>query len=73
MVPVKVLLSKFVRNYKTTKGPIGFGYYINADDIAVALRTGPFNFGPFDITVTAKEFNRIVLSSGLINDQFTKG
>ncbi|MBS1615868.1 MAG: zeta toxin family protein [Bacteroidetes bacterium] len=51
--------------------PIDFGYYINADDIARALRTGQFSFTEFDIAVTKKEILDFAEPSGLLNKDFT--
>jgi len=62
-----------VRKYITSKGSIDFGRYINAGDIANAIKKAPFNFGDFDIIVTGKEFKEIVLASGLINASFSEG
>lgn len=52
--------------------PVDFGYYINADEIAAALRTHTFSFDAFDIQVTTKEFLHITLASGLIDGDFTE-
>lgn len=66
----KSTVIQFVRNYRARTGPIEFGYYINADDIARNLQAGVFDLGKFDITVTDKEFRQVCLASGLINDNF---
>ena len=62
----------FVQAYKTSKGPIDFGYYINADEITRAILKKPFDFSKYDITVTDSLFKNIVYASGLINDRFTE-
>lgn len=61
----------YVRNIKVKKRPIDFGYYINADDIAVQLRNDSFSFTVFDLHVTPKVFTDVVVQSGLINDTFS--
>jgi predicted ABC-type ATPase len=61
-----------IRRYKSNGKPIDFGYYINADDIARALRSKKgFPFHRFDITVTQKGFQNIVSESGLLSDNFS--
>jgi predicted ABC-type ATPase len=62
----------YVRSYKTDNGPIDFGYYINADDIGAVLQKGSFDLSVFDIAVTNKEFIKIAVASGLINESFAK-
>ena len=59
-----------IRRYKTDGKGIDFGYYINADEIAAALRKDGFSFSPFDITIKPKEFYSIAKNSGLINNTF---
>jgi predicted ABC-type ATPase len=59
-----------VREYKANGHPIDFGIYINADEIAVALRKGEFSFAPYQIQATKKEFELIVYDSGLLGDEF---
>ncbi len=52
--------------------PIEFGFYINADEIAVALRSNGLAFSIFDIKVTNEEFERVAMASGLINKDFSQ-
>ena len=52
--------------------PIDFGYYINADDIAVALANGNFSFDTFDLSVTKQSIIDFAISSGLLDRRFTK-
>ena len=59
-----------VRAYTKGNKPIDFGYYINADEIARALRQGDFSFNQFDFTVSAEEFCNMALASGLIGATF---
>lgn len=58
---------------KEVKGiPVDFGIYINADDIAHALRQNKFSFSPYTIKVSREEFVTLALASGLINKKFTE-
>lgn len=66
----KSTVIQYVRNYKVNNNPIDFGNYINADDIATQLRNDLFRFKPFGISITNKEFEEVVLASGLVNEQF---
>ncbi|HUX84076.1 MAG TPA: hypothetical protein VMV20_02500, partial [Chitinophagaceae bacterium] len=59
-----------IRKKRVARKAIDFGFYINADDIATALRKKGFSFDPFGIKVTPKDFQVIALASGLINDDF---
>lgn len=61
----------YVRNIKVKKRPIDFGYYVNADDIAVELRNNTFSFTAFELVVKPKAFTRVVMQSGLINEAFS--
>ena len=61
-----------VREYKSNGKNLDFGYYVNADEIAVALKEQGFSFQSFSINVTNKEFKETVLESGLINTDFTE-
>lgn len=60
----------YVRAYRVNGKPIDFGYYVNADEIAVALRDKGFHFGKFDITVSRRDFSAAALLSGLLNKEF---
>ena len=61
-----------IRQYKANGKSIDFGYYINADDIARALRSKKgFPFHRFDITVTDDEFQDTVSESGLLRGGFS--
>ncbi len=62
----------FIRNYKVNEKSVDFGYYINADDIAAALKTKKgYSFKQFDFEAKAAEFDQIVSESGLLNNEFT--
>ena len=66
----KSTVIKSVREYKLKGVAIDFGTYINADDIAKSLLYGNFSFNQFQIIVQYKEFEEVVLGSGLINPNF---
>jgi predicted ABC-type ATPase len=68
----KSTIIKSVREYMVDGHPLDFGVYINADDIAVALREDHFRFRSYSVRTTAKEFKQVVLASGLIGDRFTE-
>jgi len=59
-----------IRNKKVNGKAIDFGFYINADDIATALRSKGFSFSPYQIKAATKDFRTIAIESGLINDKF---
>jgi predicted ABC-type ATPase len=69
----KSTVIKYVKNYKTNGKPVDFGHYINADQIAEALRKKSFSFNSFRFKTTNEEFQTIALASGLINDDLTEG
>src|SRR5690606_24863552 len=56
-----------VRNLVIEGKPIDFGYYVNADDIAAALRKGSFSFQPFDFQLNEADFIHFALNSGLLH------
>ena len=66
----KSTVIQFVRNYKVKGNAIDFGFYINADDIATELRAGSFSFHTYNILVNNKEFVKVTMASGLINEKF---
>ena len=68
----KSTVIQYVRNYKVNGKAVDFGHYINADLIAESLRKKSFSFNSFRFKTTNKEFQKIVLASGLINSDFTK-
>jgi predicted ABC-type ATPase len=61
-----------VKIYKSKGKSIDFGFYINADDIARALREKGFSFEPYHISVSNKEFIKAALESGLVNEEFNE-
>jgi predicted ABC-type ATPase len=66
----KSTIIQAVKNYKVKEVPVDFGIYINADDIAVALRDNKFSFDKYKVKVKDQDFVKIVLASGLINEKF---
>lgn len=61
-----------IRSYKVgDERSLDFGIYINADDIAVKLRSDGCNFSDYDITFAPLEFKKIIQASGLLNDDFS--
>ncbi len=67
----KSTIVEAVRNHKVRSIPIDFGIYINADDIARALREKSFSFKTYKVTVYHDEFVTHAISSGLINKDFS--
>lgn len=61
-----------VKAYKVSQIPVDFGIYVNADDIAKALREDHFSFHSYKIQVSVEELMETVLASGLISDAFPK-
>ncbi len=68
----KSTIIKAVREYRSLNSPLDFGIYINADDIADALRKGNFSFTPYEVTTTQIEFKTIAMASGLVAHPFTE-
>jgi len=68
----KSTVINYVQNIKVNGRPIDFGYYINADDIAIELRGKGFTCRKYDLIIKPKDFNEIALASGLINDEFSE-
>src|SRR5882672_6007070 len=68
----KTTIINAVKDYRIKEIPVDFGTYINADDIAGDLRDGKFSFKKYGITSTREKFINSVLTSGLINNQFTE-
>ena len=68
----KSTVINYIRSVKINGKAIDFGYYINADDISMQLRSDSFTFNIFRIKVANKDFRTIALASGLIKDDFTE-
>jgi predicted ABC-type ATPase len=62
----------YIRSIKVNNRSIDFGYYINADDIAMQLRNNKFSFAQYDLDIKPREFIAEALASGLINNEFTE-
>jgi len=67
----KSTVIRYVRNYVVNGRAIDFGYYINADDIAVKLIETTFSFADYDVATNLKDFVDCALASGLIGDRFS--
>ncbi|WP_050982077.1 hypothetical protein [Mucilaginibacter paludis] len=62
----------YIRSYRANNKPVDFGYYINADDIATALKIEKkFSFRQFDFQADRDEFVSISKQSGLLNGVFS--
>ena len=68
----KSTIIESIRNYKIAGIPVDFGIYVNADDIAEALRENKFSFAKYKIKATNDEFQTICMASGLIAGKFSK-
>jgi predicted ABC-type ATPase len=68
----KSTIIKAVRDYRTNKAPLDFGIYINADDIADALRKNTFSFNSYEITTIRNEFKTTAMASGLVKHPFNE-
>lgn len=68
----KSTVINYVRQLKVNGRSVDFGYYINADDIAVQLTSTGFSFNNFSIKVTKQEFDETAIASGLINNEFSE-
>ncbi len=66
----KSTIIEAVKNHKVKGIPVDFGIYINADDIALALRQNKFVFSAYTIKTDRGEFISATLASGLINKKF---
>ncbi len=53
--------------------PVDFGIYVNADDIAQALKSKGLSLKQFRVLFDESEFRQTAYASGLVNDSFTKG
>ncbi len=68
----KSTVIKFVRNSKVNGKNVDFGFYINADDIAVKLRSDSFSFLDYNFATNNREFKEIAMASGLIGNEFSE-
>ena len=55
-----------LRKIKVKGKPIDFGIYINADEIAEALRVNNFSFNTYSVATNSHQFKRIAVNSGLV-------
>lgn len=61
-----------VRDHKVREIPVDFGIYINADEIANELLESSISFDKYEIKTDVEDFLNFTLSSGLINDSFSR-
>jgi predicted ABC-type ATPase len=67
----KSTIIRSVREYTTEAGKLDFGIYVNADDLVHEIKEG-LNFSAYELETTKEEFEEIALSSGLVNERFSK-
>jgi len=67
----KSTVVKSIREAKVDGKPIDFGIYINADDIALALKTDSFSFKAYEVETTKEAILTFAQQSGLLSDKFT--
>jgi predicted ABC-type ATPase len=67
----KSTVVEFIRKQEIKGYKIDFGYYVNADDIAVELSESGINFQRFGIKTSSLEFKSIAMASGLVGNEFT--
>jgi predicted ABC-type ATPase len=65
----KSTVIKAIKTIEQNGKQIDFGYYINADDIARALRKGHFSFSAYSIRPNALELVTFARDSGLMTDR----
>ncbi len=61
-----------IRQANVNGHPLDFGIYVNADDIARALRNGDFNFAEYQVSATKQEVINVATDSGLLLPPFTR-
>lgn len=66
----KSTVIKAVRDFQSGGKPIDFGYYINADDIAVLLANNKFSFSSFGVKTDKATLETFAIQSGLLNKNF---
>ncbi len=60
-----------LREVRVDNRPIDFGLYVNADDIAAALRENSFGFHAYELSLSTRaEFCRLSLATGLVGARF---
>ncbi|WP_439696791.1 hypothetical protein ACFGVS_30110 [Mucilaginibacter sp. AW1-7] len=69
----KSTVVRSIREAKVDGKQIDFGIYINADDIALALKKDSFSFKAYEVETTKEAILTFAQQSGLLNDKFTVG
>ncbi|MEL6535554.1 MAG: hypothetical protein AAFQ98_09100 [Bacteroidota bacterium] len=67
----KSTIIKAVRDARPNGTPIGFGTYINADELAFMLKEGGIPLDQFGLQLTIDQILNILESSGLLNEQLS--
>lgn len=67
----KSTVIEVVRAFRHEGRLIDLGYYINADDIASALRQGTFSFAAYNLNFAQEAFSAFAQISGLLSNAFT--
>ena len=57
-----------IRRSRPNGRPLDFGFYVNSDQIVLQLRDQGLSFSEFGLNVSADEFVRVALNSGLVAD-----
>ena len=69
----KSTIVEAIQKYRVNGRALDFGVYVNADDIAQALRNDAFSFKKYELQpLTRKEFVAIAQGTGLIRDTFSE-
>jgi predicted ABC-type ATPase len=67
----KSTVIKSIKDVKAEGKPIDFGIYINADDIASALKANSFTFKTYDVETAKEDILSFAERSGLLGDEFS--
>lgn len=59
-----------IRTAKVAGKPLDFGVYVNADDIARAIKSGTLDFADYGLKTRQDEFTGLALTSGLVGGEF---
>lgn len=68
----KSSIIRSISEYTVGNKPLDFGVYVNADDIATALRSSGLDFNNYRLTVSYTDFRNTAMQSGLIGGRFTE-
>lgn len=68
----KSSIIRSISEYTVGDKPLDFGVYINADDLAFALRKRGIDFQDYRVRISHQDFYDTALDSGLIGKRFTE-